>query len=87
MENRMAAGTPANLPDRNADSRSVDPVSSAENAGSSAKILSYLLETSSRLQGPAIRAYVARVRRKHPEATPADVIKRMRRMQRKLRRV
>ncbi|MCV7192128.1 hypothetical protein H7I02_04845 [Mycolicibacterium brumae] len=68
------------MPDRNADSRSVDPVSSAENAGSSAKILSYLLETSSRLQGPAIRAYVARVRRKHPEATPADVIKRMRRM-------
>lgn len=76
----MAAGTPANLPGRNVDSPGVEHANGSENAGSSAKILSYLLETSARLQGPAIRGYVARVRRKHPDATPADVIKRLRRM-------
>ncbi|MCB0928083.1 MAG: hypothetical protein U0R77_05460 [Mycolicibacterium insubricum] len=47
--------------------------------GTSAKLLSYLLETSARLQGPAIRAYVARLRRKHPDASPAEIITRIHR--------
>ena len=45
-----------------------------EDAGMSAKVLSHVLESSARLQGPAVRAYVARLRRSNPDAGPAEII-------------
>ena len=39
-------------------------------AGMSAKVLSHVLESSARLQAPAVKAYVAKLRRSAPEATP-----------------
>ena len=43
-------------------------------AGMSARVLSHVLEASSRAQAPAVKAYVARLRRAHPDATPAEII-------------
>lgn len=71
----MPAGKRDNLPDRVVD----EPAAGAEKPGTSAKLLSYLLETSAKLQGPAIRRYVERMRRKHPHASPADIVKRIQR--------
>ncbi|HSA40688.1 MAG TPA: hypothetical protein P5061_08670, partial [Mycobacterium sp.] len=71
---KTPAGKPDHLPARNGDA-----AGPAEEPGTSAKLLSYLLETSSRLQGPAIRRYVQRLRRKRPHATPADIVKRIQR--------
>ena len=45
-----------------------------EDAGMSAKVLSTVLESSARLQAPAVKAYVARLRRSAPDATPAEII-------------
>lgn len=45
-----------------------------EEAGVSAKVLSTVLESSTRLQAPAVRAYVARLRKSRPEATPAEIV-------------
>lgn len=39
-----------------------------------AKLLSHVLESSTRVQGPAVRSYVARLRRAHPDATPAEIV-------------
>jgi len=45
-----------------------------EDAGVSAKVLSHVLESSTRLQAPAVHAYVARMRRANPEASPAQIV-------------
>ncbi len=45
-----------------------------EDSGMSAKMLSNILESSSRVQAPAVRAYVARLRRSNPEASPAEIV-------------
>jgi hypothetical protein len=45
-----------------------------EDSGTSAKLLSHILESSSRLQAPAVRAYVARLRRTNPNASPAEIV-------------
>jgi hypothetical protein len=45
-----------------------------EKPSASARALSQIIERGSRVQGPAIAAYVARLRRSHPDATPADII-------------
>lgn len=45
-----------------------------EDSGMSAKMLSNILESSARLQGPAVRAYVAKLRAKNPEASPAEIV-------------
>lgn len=49
------------------DGRDDDP-------SAAAKVLSQLLERSARLQGPAVTAYVRRLRDKKPDATPAEII-------------
>ncbi len=54
--------TPDNLPAR------------PEDSGMSAKMLSHILESSARVQAPAVRAYVARLRRNNPEASPAELV-------------
>ncbi|MGB3486099.1 MAG: hypothetical protein WBB07_28250 [Mycobacterium sp.] len=54
---------PVNLPAR------VD-----EDPGPAARVLSHLIESGSRVQAPAIRSYVARLRAANPDATPAEII-------------
>lgn len=43
-------------------------------AGMSAKLLSHVLESSTRVQGPAVKAYVARLRKSRPDASPAEIV-------------
>jgi hypothetical protein len=45
-----------------------------EDAGMSARVLSQILEASTRVQAPAVRSYVARLRNANPNATPADIV-------------
>lgn len=52
------------------------PVAPQE-AGISAKLLSHVLESSTRLQEPAVKAYVARLRKSSPGASPAEIVTRL----------
>ncbi len=45
-----------------------------EDPGAVAKLLSHVLERSTRLQGPAVTAYVNRLREGRPDASPADIV-------------
>lgn len=45
-----------------------------ENPGASAKILSQILERGTRVQGPAIKAYVDRLRDRNPDASPSEIV-------------
>ncbi|GAT07374.1 hypothetical protein AU184_12160 [Mycolicibacterium novocastrense] len=47
---------------------------SAEDPSVAAKALSRIIERGSRVQAPAVKAYVDRLREQDPHATPADVI-------------
>lgn len=60
---RKAKTKPDNLPAKIDD----DP-------GAGARILSHLIETSSRVQAPAIRSYVDRLRQANPDSAPADIV-------------
>lgn len=53
------------------------PAITDETPGPAAKILSQILERGTRVQGPAIKAYVDRLRQRNPDATPADVVKKL----------
>ena len=44
-----------------------------------ARVLSRLIESSARLQGPAVRTYLERLRKAHPGAAPADIVARLER--------
>lgn len=50
------------------------PAKVEDDATMSARVLSQVLERSTRAQAPAVRAYVARLRRSNPEATPAEIV-------------
>ncbi len=45
-----------------------------ENAGAAAKALSYILERGARVQAPAVQAYVQRLRRLNPGASPNEIV-------------
>jgi hypothetical protein len=47
----------------------------AADPSTAARVLSQIIERSARVQAPAVKAYVDRVRRGRPDATPAEVIK------------
>jgi hypothetical protein len=49
------------------------PAASDEKPKASARALAQLIERSSRIQGPAAEAYVARLRRAYPGASPAEI--------------
>lgn len=66
--------TPENLPAGRADAGTS---AARGDAGMSAKVLSHVLESSARLQAPAVRAYVARLRRANPEAGPAEIVSKL----------
>jgi hypothetical protein len=48
-----------------------------ENPSAAAKVLSQIIERGARVQGPAVKAYVDRLRQHNPDATPADVVKKL----------
>ncbi|HYZ67461.1 MAG TPA: hypothetical protein VE666_06600 [Mycobacterium sp.] len=48
-----------------------------DNPGTAATVLSQIIERGSRVQAPAIKAYVERLRRHTPDASPADVVKKL----------
>ncbi|EHB49888.1 hypothetical protein MycrhDRAFT_5275 [Mycolicibacterium rhodesiae JS60] len=50
------------------------PARVEDDATMSARMLSQVIERSTRVQAPAVRAYVARLRRSNPEASPADIV-------------
>jgi hypothetical protein len=45
-----------------------------EDPSTAAKVLSQIIERGARVQGPAVKAYVERLREHNPEASPADII-------------
>ena len=53
------------------------PATTDENPGAAAKVLSQIIERGSRVQGPAIKAYVDRLRQGSPDALPADIVKKL----------
>ncbi|WP_137725329.1 hypothetical protein [Prescottella subtropica] len=52
----------------------------AEQLGRIESTVAAVLDNASRLQAPAVAAYVARVRRAHPDETPAQIVERMEKM-------
>ena len=48
-----------------------------EDPSMAAKALSHIIESGSRVQAPAVRAYVEKLRRSDPEATPAEIVNRL----------
>ena len=58
-------------------SKSQLPAVADDSPGAAAKILSQILERGTRVQGPAIKAYVDRLRERNPDATPPDIAKKL----------
>jgi hypothetical protein len=50
------------------------PADADEEPGAAAKALSHILERGARVQAPAVEAYVQRLRRANPDASPAETI-------------
>jgi hypothetical protein len=50
------------------------PAVPAEDPGVAAKVLSQIIERGARVQGPAVKAYVDRLREHNPNATPAEIV-------------
>jgi hypothetical protein len=50
------------------------PAKIDDDPSAAARLLSQLIETGSRVQAPAIRAYVERLRHASPDATPAEIV-------------
>lgn len=65
--NALRTGSKASQPPANLD----------EKPGAAARVLTQILERGTRVQGPAIEAYVQRLRRSRPDATPADIVARL----------
>ena len=55
-------------------SKSVPDQQPAGKPKASSRALAQIIERSSRIQGPAAEAYVARLRRAHPGAGPAEIV-------------
>ncbi len=62
---------------RNRSAEPNPPAATGEDAGPSARVLSSLIETGARVQAPAIQAYVERLRRKFPDASPTEMVTRL----------
>jgi hypothetical protein len=54
--------------------KNLPAVNTDDNPGAAARALSQIIERGARVQGPAVRAYVDRLRRSHPDATPAEIV-------------
>ncbi len=53
------------------------PQLSDESPSAAAKVLTAIIERGARVQAPAVKAYVERLRRQSPNATPAEIISRL----------
>ena len=53
------------------------PAATDDSPGAAAKVLSQILERGTKVQGPAIKAYIDRLRQHNPAATPADIVKKL----------
>ncbi len=51
----------------------------ADDPSVAAKVLSQIIERGTRVQGPAVKAYVDRLRKQSPDASPAEIIGRLER--------
>jgi len=49
------------------------PATTTDDPSAAAKVLTQIIERGSRVQGPAVKAYVDRLRKQNPDATPADI--------------
>jgi hypothetical protein len=54
--------------------RSQLPATTDDNPATAARVLSSIIERGARVQGPAVRAYVERLRDGNPTATPAEIV-------------
>lgn len=50
------------------------PATTEADPSAAAKVLSHIIERGARVQGPAVRAYVHRLREHNPGASPAEII-------------
>ena len=50
------------------------PATVDESPSAAAKVLTAIIERSARVQGPAVKAYVERLRQQSPGATPAEIV-------------
>jgi hypothetical protein len=50
------------------------PATVDDNPGAAAKVLSQIIERGTRVQAPAVKAYVDRLRQHNPDAAPAEII-------------
>jgi len=48
-----------------------------DNPSAAAKVLSAIIERGARVQGPAVKAYVDRLRQQSPNASPAEIVTRL----------
>jgi len=53
------------------------PAIADDNPSAAAKVLSQIIERGARVQGPAVKAYVDRLRQSNRDATPAEVVKKL----------
>src|SRR5258707_4224574 len=53
------------------------PATTDENPSAAAKVLSQVIERGAREQAPVVTAYVDRLREHSPDATPAEVVKKL----------
>jgi hypothetical protein len=53
------------------------PATTDESPGAAAKVLSAIIERGARVQAPAVKAYVDRIRAHSPNATPAEIVTRL----------
>jgi hypothetical protein len=50
------------------------PATTDDHPSAAARALSHIIERGARVQGPAVRAYVARLQENKPDATPAEIV-------------
>jgi hypothetical protein len=53
------------------------PATTEDNPGATAKVLSQIIERGARVQAPAVKAYVDRLRQHNADAVPAEVVKKL----------
>lgn len=72
---------PRRFPNRSSNRSGADqaPPPTAGRPKASARALAQVIERSSRIQGPAAEAYVARLRTAHPDSGPAEIVAKLER--------
>lgn len=74
LRRRKSSPHPSLHPSPYPSSQPQVPAQIDDDAPMSARVLSQVIERSTRAQEPAVKSYVARLRRLYPDATPADIV-------------